>query len=72
MTLFLLFSLFLSLASASTDKKCKGLVLSGGADKGGYETGFLKALIDFLPPEDYAYDYLAGVSAGVTHSSLWV
>lgn len=42
--------------------------MSGGANKGAYELGVLKGLVDLLPPEDVQWDVVTGVSAGAINA----
>lgn len=53
--------LLLPLASSS---KCRALTMQGGGVHGAYEAGVLQGLIDNLPPEETAWDFLTGVSIG--------
>ncbi len=48
----------------AADNKCRGVALRGGGDKGPYEIGVLKGLVEALPAEESAYDVVAGVSVG--------
>jgi len=50
--------------------KCRAVVFSGGGDKGAYEMGVLKAMIENLPPEEVQWDVVSGVSAGALNSAL--
>ena len=40
------------------------LVLEGGGDRGAYQTGALRELVDLLPAEEVAYDVVTGISIG--------
>ena len=52
-----------------SDGKCRALVLSGGGTKGAYEVGVLNAFVENLPPQEVAYDVVAGVSIGAIAAS---
>ena len=54
--------------SAEKKKICRALALSGGANKGAYEVGVMKGLIDLLPAEDVQWDVVTGVSAGAINA----
>ena len=58
----------------ASQKVCRALVMSGGANKGAYEAGVIYGLAHELNPEDVAYDVLSGVSAGALNAgalSVW-
>lgn len=60
-----------SLAHAlSKDGKCRVLALRGGGVHGSFEVGVLKAFMDHLDPDEYAYDYVSGVSVGTINASF--
>lgn len=52
------------LAGTQADNKCRGVALRGGGDKGPYEVGVFKGLLEALPAEEIQYDVVAGVSVG--------
>jgi predicted acylesterase/phospholipase RssA len=62
--ILLAFLMGASLVSAGSDGKCRALVFSGGGDMGSYEVGVLNSFAQYLPPEEVAYDIIAGTSAG--------
>jgi predicted acylesterase/phospholipase RssA len=62
--ILLAFLMGASLVSAGSDGKCRGLIFSGGGDKGSYEVGVLNAFTSNLPPIEFSYDIIAGTSAG--------
>jgi len=53
-----------AIANAGSDGKCRGLALSGGANKGAWEVGVLWGLLHYGNPSDYEWDIISGVSAG--------
>ncbi len=59
-TLYLLSILSLAFAA----QKCRALALSGGGSYGAYEAGAINGIVSTIEPEEYAYDYVTGVSAG--------
>ena len=61
-------SLLATLAHATTDGKCRALVLSGGANNGAWETGVMWGLLHYGNPEDYAWDVVSGISAGAINT----
>jgi predicted acylesterase/phospholipase RssA len=50
-------------------RKCKALVMSGGANKGAYEAGVAHGLSRLLNGTDAHYDVVSGVSAGALNSA---
>ena len=55
-------------------RKCKALVMSGGANRGAYEAGVVHGLSRLLNGTDAYYDVVSGVSAGALNSAamaLW-
>jgi len=44
--------------------KCYVLALEGGGDKGAYQSGVLKGLVDSVSSEDIQWDVITGVSVG--------
>ena len=52
-----------------SDGKCRILALRGGGVHGVYELGALKALTDTLPDNEYAWDYISGVSIGAINAA---
>jgi predicted acylesterase/phospholipase RssA len=53
---------------AKSDENCRTLALSGGGNKGAWETGIVWGLTHYGNPEDFAYDVMTGVSAGTINS----
>jgi len=47
--------------STTSPKICRALALGGGGDRGAYEAGVLKYLVDNLPAEEVQYDVVAGI-----------
>jgi predicted acylesterase/phospholipase RssA len=43
--------------------------LSGGANKGAYEVGVMKGMVDLLQPEEVTWDVASGVSAGAINTA---
>ena len=61
--------LLASTAFASTDGKCRALVLSGGSNNGAWETGVIWGLAHYSSdPSDFAWDVVSGVSAGAINT----
>ena len=56
-------------ASAEKKEVCRALAMSGGANKGAYEVGVIKGLVNLLPPEDVQWDVVTGVSAGAINTA---
>ena len=50
--------------TTSKKDKCYVLALEGGGDKGAYQSGVLKGLVDSIPSEDIQWDVITGVSVG--------
>jgi len=50
--------------SAQQEGNCKALVLSGGGANGAWEVGVLWGLLHYGNPDDFAYDWISGISAG--------
>jgi len=57
-------------AMATTDGKCRALVLSGGGDKGSYQASVFITMNTRLDAADVAYDVIAGVSVGSLNGSM--
>lgn len=66
-TIFLVY--LLGLATAG-NRKCHAIVFEGGGDRGAYEVGVLKGLIDNLPPAEVEWDVVTGVSIGAMNAAL--
>jgi predicted acylesterase/phospholipase RssA len=49
---------------AAREGVCRALVLSGGGSNGAWEAGVLWGLTHYGNPEDFAYDWISGISAG--------
>ena len=60
---------FLASAENVPFRKCKALVMSGGANKGAYEAGVVHGLSRLLNGTDAYYDVVSGVSAGALNSA---
>jgi len=43
---------------------CRGLILQGGSDKGAYQAGALKGLLDSIGGDEIGYDVISGVTIG--------
>ncbi|CDW73180.1 patatin-like phospholipase family protein [Stylonychia lemnae] len=56
---------------SSKDKQdiCYGLVLKGGANRGAYEAGAIKALVDKLESDKVQYDVVSGISVGALNAA---
>ena len=57
-----------NLAQASTDGKCRALVLSGGSNNGAWETGVIWGLSHYGTASDFAWDVVSGVSGGAINT----
>ncbi len=56
------------------NQRCKALALSGGANKGAYESGLLYGFSHSDKAADYEYEVITGVSAGAINAgaiSVW-
>lgn len=63
--------LYLTSSALAAQDRCNAIVLEGGGDLGAFEAGVLKGLTMYLPPEEYRWDVVAGVSVGaITSASL--
>ena len=61
----IIFSLNLIFKAFSKEQqKCFVLGMEGGGDKGSYQAGVFKALVDLLPAEKRSWDVVSGISAG--------
>ena len=58
-----------SLAQASTDGKCRALILSGGSNNASWEAGVIWGLAHYGTASDFAWDVVSGVSAGAINSA---
>jgi predicted patatin/cPLA2 family phospholipase len=67
-TLFLINILYI--LSKNSSKKCRILSLQGGGDRGAYQVGAFKALVDNLPGEEIQYDIYSGISVGSMNSAV--
>jgi NTE family protein len=45
------------------------LVLEGGGDRGAYQAGAVRGLVENLPPKDVEYDVVSGVSIGAINAA---
>jgi predicted patatin/cPLA2 family phospholipase len=61
-TINLLFTLIFSLKQAK--EKCYVIALEGGGDKGSYQVGALKGLVDNVPNNETKWDVVTGISVG--------
>jgi predicted acylesterase/phospholipase RssA len=68
--LFLSYSLAGASKGIFEDEYCKVLALRGGGTNGAFEIGILKKMIEYLDPEDYAYDVFQGVSIGGINAAI--
>jgi len=71
MKAFLTTALYSITTALEPNGKCRVLALRGGGVHGIYEVGALKAFVEFLEPEDIAYDYISGVSIGGFLTSIF-
>ena len=58
-----------SMAQASSDGKCRALILSGGSNNGAWEAGVIYGLAHYGDPADFAWDVVSGISAGSINAS---
>jgi hypothetical protein len=47
------------------------LALEGGGDKGAYQVGVIQGFVKNLQPEEVAYDFIVGVSAGALNTAFF-
>lgn len=69
---FLAFSVLISMISSiisGPNNKCFILALEGGGDKGAYQAGVIKGLIDNLPTDLTQYDIVTGISVGALNGA---
>jgi len=68
MSLSACLSIFVSVCLISCvlaqDYVCRAIALGGGGDRGAYEAGAIKALVDLQAPEKVKYEVVTGISAG--------
>ena len=64
--------LFTALLAQASSQKCYALAMEGGGMKGAYEAGALKALTEFLPPEETSYSIITGISIGAVNGCMGV
>ena len=57
-----------TISAASTDGKCRALVLSGGSNNGAWETGVMWGLVHYGDPLDFTWDTVSGISAGAINT----
>ncbi|CEM09654.1 unnamed protein product [Vitrella brassicaformis CCMP3155] len=67
-TLSLLCVLASCYAWRSLARKCHALILSGGGDKGAYEAGAIKGLVESLDEAERAWKVVSGVSVGALNA----
>jgi predicted patatin/cPLA2 family phospholipase len=53
------------------NKNCYVLALEGGGDKGAYQAGVIKGLIDNLPSNKTRYDVVTGISVGSINAAAF-
>jgi predicted acylesterase/phospholipase RssA len=58
-----LFALFISFVK-SEKNRCYVLALEGGGDKGAYQSGAIKGLVDYTPYGEVEWDVVTGISVG--------
>ncbi len=68
---YLIFSFILSHTFSKKDKYCNVLALEGGGDKGAYQAGAIKGLIDNLPSNKTDYDVVTGISVGSINAAAF-
>ncbi|KAL0479224.1 hypothetical protein AKO1_008060 [Acrasis kona] len=51
------------------DHVCRAIAFGGGGDRGAYEAGAFKALVEFQTPDKVRYDVVTGISAGSWNSA---
>ena len=51
-------------SAAFAGDKCRAFAFGGAGDRGSYQVGVLKGLIESLPPEETQYDVVTGISTG--------
>ena len=61
---FLIFCLLKSITSLTEKTKCYVLALEGGGDKGAYQAGAIKGLVDNVPNGETQWDVVTGISVG--------
>ena len=66
--LFLIIN-FLTFTKSGPNNKCYVLALEGGGDRGSYQAGVIKGLIDNLPTEKSQYDVVTGISVGAINAA---
>ena len=49
-------------------KGCRALALEGGGDKGAYEIGALRGILESLDPSEVEYDVITGISVGAINA----
>jgi predicted acylesterase/phospholipase RssA len=59
--------LVLGLVKAGKDQ-CHCMALEGGGDKGAYQAGVVRALVDGLPIDEVGWQVLSGVSVGALNA----
>eukprot|EP01133_Synstelium_polycarpum_P014981 gene14981-17716_t len=50
--------------TTASSTPCRGITFSGAGDRGAYEVGVLVGLTQIRQPEEYAWKFVAGISAG--------
>lgn len=67
----LIFLIILSIISfCDSQRICRALALGGGGDRGAYEAGVLKALIEFQHPDTVKWNVVAANSAGAMNGAI--
>ena len=67
----ILFSILRISFSQKKPKTCHVLALEGGGDKGAYQGGVIKGLIDNLPSNKTRYDVVTGISVGSINAAAF-
>lgn len=55
---------------SAANKRCLGLVLKGGANRGAYEAGAISSFVKYLEPSEVEYDVVSGVSVGALNAAI--
>ena len=56
--------IFALISAAFAADKCRAFAFGGAGDRGSYQVGVLKGLIESLPAEETQYDVITGISTG--------
>jgi predicted acylesterase/phospholipase RssA len=60
------------LSSVLGNRKCRALVMSGGANNGAWEGGVMWGLAHYGNPRDFHWDVVTGISAGSINTAYLV